>query len=226
MRMHVLVVDDDPSIRELLRFVLRKDGYVVLEAENGQAASKLLENEQVHLAVVDIMMPGKDGFELCQEIRLHYDIPVIMLTARAEMEDKEKGFDAGTDDYIVKPFEPKELLFRMKALLRRYRLVSSEVIQLGSVVIDRRGYEIKIGEAVLTLPLREFELLSQLASHPGRIYTREQLIQLIWSADFQGDSRTVDVHIKRLRERFADRQDDFTITTIRGLGYKLEVREG
>ncbi|WP_419876138.1 response regulator transcription factor [Candidatus Pristimantibacillus sp. PTI5] len=226
MRMHVLVVDDDPSIRELLRFVLRKDGYVVLEAENGQAASGLLENEQVHLAVVDIMMPGKDGFELCQEIRLHYDIPVIMLTARAEMEDKEKGFDAGTDDYIVKPFEPKELLFRMKALLRRYRLVSSEVIQLGSVVIDRRGYEIKIGEAVLTLPLREFELLSQLASHPGRIYTREQLIQLIWSADFQGDSRTVDVHIKRLRERFADRQDDFTITTIRGLGYKLEVREG
>jgi two-component system, OmpR family, response regulator len=226
MRMHVLVVDDDPSIRELLRFVLRKDGYVVLEAENGQAASGLLENEQVHLAVVDIMMPGKDGFELCQEIRLHYDIPVIMLTARAEMEDKEKGFDAGTDDYIVKPFEPKELLFRMKALLRRYRLVSSEIIQLGSVVIDRRGYEIKIGEAVLTLPLREFELLSQLASHPGRIYTREQLIQLIWSADFQGDSRTVDVHIKRLRERFADRQDDFTITTIRGLGYKLEVREG
>lgn len=226
MRMHVLVVDDDPSIRELLRFVLRKDGYVVLEAENGQAASQLLENEQVHLAVVDIMMPGKDGFELCQEIRLHYDIPVIMLTARAEMEDKEKGFDAGTDDYIVKPFEPKELLFRMKALLRRYRLVSSEVIQLGSVVIDRRGYEIKIGEAVLTLPLREFELLSQLASHPGRIYTREQLIQLIWSADFQGDSRTVDVHIKRLRERFADRQGDFTITTIRGLGYKLEVREG
>lgn len=226
MRMHVLVVDDDPSIRELLRFVLRKDGYVVLEAENGQAASGLLENEQVHLAVVDIMMPGKDGFELCQEIRLHYDIPVIMLTARAEMEDKEKGFDAGTDDYIVKPFEPKELLFRMKALLRRYRLVSSEVIQLGSVVIDRRGYEIKIGEAVLTLPLREFELLSQLASHPGRIYTREQLIQLIWSADFQGDSRTVDVHIKRLRERFVDRQDDFTITTIRGLGYKLEVREG
>lgn len=225
MRMHVLIVDDDPSIRELLRFVLRKDGYVVLEAENGQAASNLLENEQVHLAVVDIMMPGKDGFELCQEIRQHYDIPVIMLTARGEMEDKEKGFDAGTDDYLVKPFEPKELLFRMKALLRRYRLVSSEVIQLGSIMIDRRGYEITIGDELITLPLREFELLSQLASHPGRIYTREQLIQLIWSSDFKGDSRTVDVHIKRLRERFADRQDDFTIKTIRGLGYKLEVHE-
>lgn len=226
MRMHVLIVDDDPSIRELLRFVLGKDGYVVLEAENGQAASILLENEQVHLAVVDIMMPGKNGYELCSEIREHYDIPVMMLTARAEMEDKEQGFDSGTDDYLVKPFEPKELLFRIKALLRRYRLVSSEVIKLGNVSIDRRGYEIKIGDEVITLPLREFELLSQLASHPGRIYTREQLIQLIWSADFKGDSRTVDVHIKRLRERFADCQDDFTITTIRGLGYKLEVHEG
>jgi two-component system OmpR family response regulator len=210
MRMHVLIVDDDPSIRELLRFVLRKDGYVVIEAENGKAASDLLENEQVHLA---------------QEIREQYDIPVIMLTAKAEMEDKEKGFDAGTDDYLVKPFEPKELLFRIKALLRRYRLVSSEVIQLGSIIIDRRGYEIKVGDELLTLPLREFELLSQLASHPGRIYTREQLIQLIWSSDFKGDSRTVDVHIKRLRERFADRQGDFTIKTIRGLGYKLEVQE-
>ncbi|MGG1634135.1 response regulator transcription factor [Paenibacillus sp. FSL K6-3182] len=226
MRMHVLIVDDDPSIRELLRFVLGKDGYVVLEAENGQAASILLENEQVHLAVVDIMMPGKNGYELCREIREHYDIPVMMLTARAEMEDKEQGFDSGTDDYLVKPFEPKELLFRIKALLRRYRLVSSEVIKLGNVSIDRRGYEIKIGDEVITLPLREFELLSQLASHPGRIYTREQLIQLIWSADFKGDSRTVDVHIKRLRERFTDCQDDFTITTIRGLGYKLEVHEG
>ncbi|OBZ11317.1 response regulator transcription factor [Bacillus sp. FJAT-26390] len=226
MRMHVLIVDDDPSIRELLRFVLGKDGYVVLEAENGQAASRLLENEQVHLAVVDIMMPGMNGFELCREIREHYDIPVIMLTAKAEMEDKEQGFDSGTDDYLTKPFDPKELLFRMKALLRRYRLVSSEVIRLGHVSIDRKGYEIKVGDELITLPLREFELLSQLASHPGRIYTREQLIQLIWSADFKGDSRTVDVHIKRLRERFADNQEDFSITTIRGLGYKLEVREG
>lgn len=226
MRMHVLIVDDDPSIRELLRFVLGKDGYVVLEAENGQAASRLLEREQVHLAVVDIMMPGMNGFELCREIREHYDIPVIMLTAKAEMKDKEQGFDSGTDDYLTKPFDPKELLFRMKALLRRYRLVSSEVIRLGRVSIDRKGYEIKVGDDLITLPLREFELLSQLASHPGRIYTREQLIQLIWSADFKGDSRTVDVHIKRLRERFADSQDDFTITTIRGLGYKLEVREG
>lgn len=226
MRIHILIADDNPSIRELLRFVLGKEGFTVLEAEDGEEASRLLENEQAHLAIVDVMMPGKDGFQLCKEIRERYDIPVLMLTARAGMEDKEKGFDAGTDDYLTKPFDPKELLFRMRALLRRYKLVSSEVIRLGSVSIDRRGYEITVGETAMTLPLREFELLSQLASQPGRIYTREQLIQLIWGADFSGDSRTVDVHIKRLRERFADRQADFTITTIRGLGYKLEVGEG
>lgn len=226
MRIHILIADDDPSIRELLRFVLGQEGFTVLEAEDGQEASRLLEKEQAHLAIVDVMMPGKDGFQLCKEIREHYDIPVLMLTARAGMEDKEKGFDAGTDDYLTKPFDTKELLFRMRALLRRYRLVSSEVIRLGSVSIDRRGYEVTVGETAMTLPLREFELLSQLASQPGRIYTREQLIQLIWGADFSGDSRTVDVHIKRLRERFTDRQADFTITTIRGLGYKLEVGEG
>ncbi|RKP50056.1 DNA-binding response regulator [Cohnella endophytica] len=227
MRIRILVADDDPSIRELLRFALSKEGYVVLEAEDGKTASRLCENEQVHLAIVDVMMPGKDGLELCREIREHYDIPVIMLTAKDQLEDKEQGYLAGTDDYMVKPFEPKELLFRIKALLRRYRIASSEVIRLGSVSIDRKGYEIRVGEdgQLITIPLREFELLSQLASHPGRIYTREQLIQLIWGADYAGDSRTVDVHVKRLRERFVDQQKDFVLTTIRGLGYKLEVTE-
>ncbi|WP_239616226.1 response regulator transcription factor [Cohnella mopanensis] len=225
MRIHIVVADDDPSIRELLRLVLSKEGYVVLEAEDGAQASRLCEREQVHLAIVDVMMPGVDGLELCREIREHYDIPVIMLTAKGQLEDKEQGYLAGTDDYMVKPFEPKELLFRIKALLRRYRMVSSEVIRLGNVSIDRKGYEIRIGDEPITIPLREFELLAQLASQPGRIYTREQLIQLIWGADYDGDSRTVDVHIKRLRERFADCQGDFVLTTIRGLGYKLEARE-
>lgn len=224
MRIHILVADDDPRIRELLRLVLSKEGYVVLEAEDGEAASRLLETGQAHLAVVDVMMPSKDGLELCREIREHYDIPVILLTARGEIADKETGYEAGTDDYLVKPFDPKELLFRIKALLRRYRLASSDVIRLGGVVIDRSGYDVFVEGESLPLPLREFELLAQLASHPGRIYTREDLIRLIWGADFSGDSRTVDVHIKRLRERFADRQDDFVITTLRGLGYKLEAR--
>jgi len=225
MRVHLVVADDDPSIRELLRLVLSKEGYVVLEAEDGKRAADLCESEQVHLAIVDVMMPGMDGLQLCREIRENYDIPVILLTAKGQLEDKEQGYAAGTDDYLVKPFEPKELLFRIKALLRRYRIVSSEVIRLGSVSIDRKGYEIRIGDEPITIPLREFELLAQLASQPGRIYTREQLIQLIWGADYDGDSRTVDVHVKRLRERFADRQSDFVIATIRGLGYKLDVKD-
>ncbi|CAG7657045.1 response regulator transcription factor [Paenibacillus allorhizosphaerae] len=224
MRIHVLVADDDPHIRELLRFVLKKEGYVVLEAVDGAEAWDVIERKQVHLAVVDVMMPAKDGLELCEEIRKYYDIPVILLTAKGELEDKEKGFLSGTDDYIVKPFEPKELLFRMKALLRRYQMVSSEIIKLNDTVIDRKSYEIAVRGEVHTIPLKEFELLSQLASHPGRIFTREQLLHLVWGADYEGGSRTIDVHIKRLRERFQDQKGDFTITTIRGLGYKLEVQ--
>lgn len=223
MRIHVLVADDDPHIRELLRFIFRKEGYVLFEAEDGEQALRLLETEQVHLAVVDVMMPAKNGWELCQEIRRDYDIPVMMLTAKGELEDKEKGFLSGTDDYLVKPFEPKELLFRIRALLRRYQIVSAEQIKLGNTVIDRKSYEVKIDGESVVIPLKEFELLAQLASQPGRIFTREQLIQLIWGADYEGGSRTIDVHIKRLRERFGDRTDDFTISTVRGLGYKLEV---
>ncbi|QJC54143.1 response regulator transcription factor [Paenibacillus albicereus] len=222
MRIHVLVADDDPHIRELLRLVLTREGYAVAEAADGEEAVVVLEREQVHLAVVDVMMPHKDGLQLTEEIRRHYDLPVILLTARGEMADKEKGYSAGTDDYLVKPFEPQELLFRIRALLRRYRIASSETIALGQVVIDRQSYEVTAGDQTFTLPLREFQLLSQLASQPGRIHTREQLISLLWGADYEGDSRTVDVHIKRLRERFEAYRDDFAIVTIRGLGYKLE----
>lgn len=225
MVIHILVADDDPYIRELLRFTLNKEGYIMFEAEDGEQASYVLENQQVHLAIVDIMMPVKNGWELCEEIRRYYDIPVIMLTAKGEIEDKEKGFLSGTDDYVVKPFEPKELLFRIKALLRRYQMVSSEMIKLNNTFIDRKSYEVKIGKEVISMPLKEFELLSQLASNPGRIFTREQLIELIWGTDYEGDSRTIDVHIKRLRERFSNKTNDFVITTIRGLGYKLEACE-
>ncbi|WP_068776119.1 response regulator transcription factor [Paenibacillus sp. FJAT-26967] len=224
MRLQILIADDDPHIRELLRFLLKKEGYSVKEAVDGEHASLLLEQEQIHLAVVDVMMPAKNGWELCKEIRKFYDIPIIMLTAKGELEDKEKGFLSGTDDYLVKPFEPKELLFRIKALLRRYQMVSSAVIQLGQTQIDRKSYEILCGDDKRVIPLKEFELLAQLASHPGRIFTREQLLGLIWGSDYEGDSRTIDVHIKRLRERFIDRGDDFVITTVRGLGYKLEAQ--
>ncbi|MNZ84417.1 Heme response regulator HssR [compost metagenome] len=184
-----------------------------------------MESELIHLAIVDIMMPLKNGWELCEEIRKYYDIPVIMLTAKGAIEDKERAYLSGTDDYMVKPFEPKELLFRMKALLRRYQMVSSDLIRLNHVTIDRQSYEVRAGDQPMALPLKEFELLAQLAQHPGRIFTREQLLQLIWGQDFSGDSRTIDVHIKRLRERFAQHTDDFIISTIRGIGYKLEVKD-
>lgn len=198
---------------------------MVFEAKDGNEASLLLEKERVHLAVVDIMMPFKNGLDLCKEIRDQYDLPVILLTAKDQLIDKEKGYFAGTDDYLVKPFEPRELLFRIKALLRRYRMVNSESISLNQTVIDRRSYEVRIKGNTLLLPLKEFELLAQLGSFPDQVFTREQLIELVWGADFEGDDRTVDVHIKRLRERFAGRTDDFVITTVRGLGYKLEVNK-
>lgn len=225
MSVHILVADDDPHIRELLRLILRQEGYMVHEAEDGEVASAMMERQTIDLAVVDVMMPNKDGLALCEEIRHHYNIPVIMVTAKGEMNDKEKGFLSGTDDYMVKPFEPKELLFRVKALLRRYQYVSSDIIKLKETTIDCNSYEVHLDGEVIVLPLKEFELLAQLASHPGRTFTREQLLRLVWSAEYEGDSRTIDVHIKRLRDRFHERTADFVIKTVRGIGYKIEVTE-
>ncbi|PGS55878.1 response regulator transcription factor [Bacillus sp. AFS041924] len=219
----ILIVDDDSHIRELLKMYLQSEGYSTFEAANGDEASALLESRQINLAIVDVMMPGKDGYQLCEEIREYYDFPVILLTAKSELSDKEKGFAVGTDDYLTKPFEPKEICFRIKALLRRYNMISSQKIKLNETVIDRKSYEVYCSGKLLMLPMKEFELLSQLASYPDRIFTRDELIQLIWGADFEGDDRTINVHIKRLRERFSTLTDDFSIKTVRGVGYKLEV---
>ncbi|MGY0693967.1 response regulator transcription factor [Virgibacillus sp. FSP13] len=219
----ILVVDDDPHIRELLRFYLQREGYQTIETVDGKEALDKLETENIHLAIVDVMMPNIDGYQLCEEIRNVYDIPVIMLTAKGEVADKEKAYLAGTDDYVVKPFEPKEILFRIKALLRRFQMTSEEIITLGSTVINRRSYEVQSQGKTMILPLKEFELLAQLASYPNRIFSREQLIELVWGSDYEGNDRTVDVHIKRLRERFSKTSHDFSIQTVRGLGYKLEI---
>lgn len=219
----ILVVDDDPHIRKLVSHHLHLEGYMVLEASDGEEASRWLDQEEIELAIVDVMMPNKDGYQLCKEIREDYDLPVILLTAKHQLQDKEEGYKAGTDDYLVKPFEPKELLFRIKALLRRYQRVSEDTIHLNGTVIDRKSYEVDCNGQTLLLPLKEFELLSQLGSYPGRVFSREELIRLVWGADFEGDDRTVDVHIKRLRQRFAKRTEDFAIQTVRGVGYKLEV---
>ncbi|MEK5237137.1 response regulator transcription factor [Paenibacillus sp. FSL L8-0470] len=219
----ILVADDDLNIRTLLRHVLTREGYLVVEAGDGREAVGLMKESTVDLAVVDVMMPQMDGLELCQYIRETYDIPIILLTARQQLSDKEQGYLRGTDDYVTKPFEPEELLFRIKALFRRYSIASDDKIRLNSLVIDRKNYEISSGNDVLLLPVKEFELLAQLAQYPGRLFSRSELIELVWGADYEGDERTVDVHIKRLRQRFADYQEDFVIRTVRGIGYKVEM---
>jgi two-component system, OmpR family, response regulator len=218
----ILIVDDDPHIRELVKVFLRNDGFEVLEAVDGVEALSKLDSAKVDLAIIDVMMPKMDGWELCQELKATFDIPVLMLTAKGETSQKLKGFQLGTDDYLVKPFEPLEMVARVKALLKRYRIEASQTIQIGKLTIDRKTFQVTVDGEGLTLPLKEFELLFKLASYPGRTFSREQLIQDVWGYDFHGNDRTLDVHINRLRERFPEEEHSFKITTIRGLGYRLE----
>ncbi|MDF2926580.1 MAG: heme transporter CcmC [Paenibacillaceae bacterium] len=220
----VLVVDDDPHIRELVGHFMKQEGLDVLEAVDGLDALRLLDSSRVDLVILDIMMPGMDGWELCRELREHTDLPLLMLTAKGEAAQIVKGFSLGTDDYLAKPFDPMVLVARVKALLKRYRIAVSQLVQLGELTLRRDTFQCREGGQEITLPLKEFELLFKLASYPGKTFTREQLIEQIWGYDYEGDERTVDVHIKRLRERFPEERHAFCISTIRGLGYRLEVR--
>ena len=219
----ILVVDDDPHIRELVRLYLERDGLGVLEAAGGEEALALVERESVGLVVLDLMMPGCDGFTVCRELRATRDVPILMLTAKGESRDKVRGFALGADDYLVKPFDPPELLARVKALLRRYRIAASQVVEIGAARLDGAAHEATLGGRSVTLPRREFDLLFHLGANAGRTMTREQLIEQIWGFDFSGDDRTVDVHVKRLRARFPEDACGFRIRTMRGLGYRLEV---
>ena len=219
----ILVVDDDAHIRELVKIFLHNAGFDVLEAADGVEALSMLDSTKADLAVIDIMMPKMDGWKLCQEIKASFDIPVLMLTAKGETSQKLKGFQLGTDDYLVKPFEPLEMLARVKALLKRYKIESSKTVRLGDVTLDQKTYQITVDGENITLPLKEFELLFKLASYPGRTFSREQLLEDIWGYEFHGNDRTLDVHIYRLRERFPEEKYTFKIATIRGLGYRLEV---
>jgi len=220
----ILVVDDDAHIRKLMILYLQNEGFDTVEASDGTEALSRMENSAVDIVILDIMMPHMDGWELCREIRrLYPEIPLLMVTAKGEAKQKVKGFQLGTDDYVTKPFDPVELVMRVKALLKRYRIASSQVVQLGDIVLDRRALKIFRKGEELILPLKEFELLFKLACHPGQILTREQLILQIWGMDYEGDDRTVDVHIKRIRERFAEDAEHFRIETVRSLGYRLEV---
>jgi DNA-binding response OmpR family regulator len=221
---NILLVDDDPHIRQLVRVLLEREGFTIIEAGDGVAALAQLATVSVDLVVLDLMMPNMDGWELCRQIRAAAtDLPLLMLTAKGETPDKVRGFQLGTDDYLVKPFEPVELVMRVKALLKRYRIATAQTVQVGDLFMDGKTFEVRAGGEQLTLPLKEFELLFKLASYQGQTLSRDQLIEAIWGYAFEGNERTLDVHINRLRQRFPEDRHAFKIRTIRGVGYRLEV---
>lgn len=220
--LHILAVDDDPQILNLLSTHLSRSGYAVTKAKNGVEAMSTLESAHPDLAVVDVMMPEMDGITLTRKLR-ELDIPVLLLTAKGELADKERGFLAGSDDYVVKPFEPQELIFRIQAILRRYHKTVDPIIEVGSMKINQQSYEVTFGKKALTLPLKEFELLSMLASKVNQVFTRDIIIERIWGLDYEGDDQTINVHVKRLRKKLNLLARDITIITVRGVGYKLEV---
>jgi two-component system OmpR family response regulator len=219
----ILVVDDDPHIRELVRLFLEREGLDVHEASNGYEALARLETIHADMVILDIMMPEMDGWELCRQLRRAGDIPVLMITAKGETSQKIRGFQLGTDDYIVKPFEPVELVARVKALLKRYRIANSQTVEVGDLIMNRKTHEVSVAGQPLTLPLKEFELLFALAGCSGKTLSRSTLIESVWGYDFEGNERTLDVHINRLRDRFPEERNRFRIRTIRGLGYRLEA---
>lgn len=220
----ILVVDDDPHIRELVGVFLGNEGFDIVEASDGEDALSKLETIKIDMAILDVMMPNMDGWQLCAELRKHYDMPLLMLTVKGEISQKVKGFQLGADDYLVKPFDPLELIVRVKALLKRYQIASSKTIEIGDLFMNQKTYEVIVNGKSTTLPLKEFELLFKLASYPGKTFLRDQLIEDIWGYDFEGNERTLDVHINRLRERFPESKYSFRIKTIRGLGYRVEVQ--
>jgi len=221
----LLIVDDDPNVLDVMTIYFRQLHYDVVTAKDGMEALAQLKKQPIHVAVVDVMMPYMDGYALTKKIREMYELPIILLTAKGQIEDKEQGYMAGTDDYVVKPVHPKELQFRIEALLRRYEPVEKQTYQLGPMLILPQRYEVNVAGRTYLLPLKEFELLLYLAEHLSQVLTREQIITHVWGIDYEGDERTVDVHIKRLRARLAKFAPSVTIKTVRGVGYGLEVHE-
>jgi DNA-binding response OmpR family regulator len=228
----ILIVDDDQNIRRLVRMFIEPAGFQVLEAGDGVEALKLMEQCRVDLVILDVMMPNMDGWRLCENIRGFYKMPVLMITAKAERHDKLKGFRLGADDYVTKPFDPQELVARVKALLRRYETDTSGIQEIGATRLDKGAYTVTVRKAnkkvdeIVTLPKKEFELLFALASAAGRTVLREMLLENIWGFTFDGNERTLDVHIGRLRRKFPETESGFRIRTLRGLGYRLEILDG
>ena len=227
MKTKIMVVDDDPNIRELVRLYLEKEGFEVTCAERGDEAVKMFRATPPNLMLLDVMLPGMDGWQVCREVRKISNIPIIMLTAKDETFDKVLGLELGADDYIVKPFDMKELVARIKAVIRRFQAADAPEKELvfPGLTINISQYTVTYMGKPLEMPPREIELLYFLASHPGMVFTREQLLEQVWGYDYFGDSRTVDVHVKRLREKLSGGEDlGWQIKTVWGVGYKFEVK--
>ena len=225
----VLVADDDKNICELLRLYLVKEGFQVVLAGDVEEALARFSAENPDIILLDVMMPRLDGWQVCREIRKKSECPIIMITAKGETFDKVLGLELGADDYVVKPFETKEIVARIKAVLRRTGKSAAEndikEVSYDKLVVNMTKYELKVDGKVVDTPPKELELLYHLASNPNRVYTRDQLLDEVWGFEYYGDSRTVDVHVKRLREKLEGVSDKWTLKTVWGVGYKFEVKE-
>ncbi len=224
----ILVVDDDLNICELLRLYIEKEGYEVITANDGATAFKTFQKENPDFVLLDIMLPGLDGWQVCREIRKTSSCPIIMLTAKGETFDKVLGLELGADDYVVKPFEAREVIARIKAIMRR--TIKEDVQEIKEVKWDKlsinlTNYELKVDNVQVDTPPKEMELLYHLATHPNRVFTRDQLLDEVWGFDYYGDSRTVDVHVKRLREKIDGVSEKWELKTVWGVGYKFESKE-
>ena len=226
----ILIVEDEANIRELLRLYLEREGYTVLEAENGVEGIKKWKSDKPDMLLLDVMMPVMDGWAVCREIRAESDVPIIMLTAKGETADRVSGLEMGADDYIVKPFEMKEVLARIHAVLRRFggeeEGSGEKKLSFDKLVINLDSYELLVDGKRVDTPPKELELLYHLAASPNRVFTRNQLLDEVWGFDYFGDSRTVDVHIKRLREKLEGVSEQWSLKTVWGVGYKFEVVSG
>lgn len=223
----ILVVDDDSNICELLRLYLSKEGFLPVIASDGETALERFATEKPDLVLLDIMMPRLDGWQVCRRIRKDSQCPIIMLTAKGELFDKVLGLELGADDYIVKPFEAKEVIARIKAVLRRSGVSEkkkAKEVSYDNLYINMENYELRVNGKQVDTPPKEMELIYHLASNPNRVYTRDQLLDEVWGFEYYGDSRTVDVHVKRLREKLEGVSEQWTLKTVWGVGYKFEVK--
>lgn len=220
----ILIADDNPDLLQLVDTQLSAAGYRTKTARDGQEAETLALTQPIDIAILDVMMPKKDGFAVTEAIRQAKNIPILILTAKSDIFDKQQGYTAGADDYLTKPFDIRELQFKIQALFRRYAPTNTAIIQVGDLLLDTNNYSLQQGRQELFLPRKEFEILALLARHPNQIFDRESILLQVWGPDYTGTDRTIDVHIKRLRDHLI--QDETTaITTVRGLGYRLEVRQ-